>query len=227
MRLDARVIERAEREITRVTSASVPALTIVKLLHDMAGVEFQGGERSSDMPGFLFDMNRFFQRLLSRFLRENVFSGRVVDEQNIRDVFAYSPDANPKRRSAPKPRPDYALLPQNRLCGFLDAKYRDIWQRDLPPGWLYQLSIYALASPTGVSVMLYPSTAADAVEERIEVRQPLRSSDRKLGMVILRPVPLIKLAELVADRMAGGAAGRRSLAEHLTSLGVQAHESRV
>ena len=152
------------------------------------------------MPGFLFDMNVFFQRLLSRFLHDNLTSARIVDEVAIRNLFAYAHDANPRQRSAPTPRPDYALFGGKTLYGFLDAKYRDIWERGLPAEWLYQLSLYALASPNEVSVLLYASMATEACDERVEVHQPVLWSNKGPASVILRPVPLPYLAALLDPR---------------------------
>jgi 5-methylcytosine-specific restriction enzyme subunit McrC len=164
-------------------------------------------------------MNIFFQRLLSRFLHENLSSLRIEDELAIRNVFAYAPDANPQRRSAPAPRPDYALFSGNTLCGFLDAKYRDIWEQNLPAEWLYQLSIYALASPCEASMLLYASMSAEAFDERVEVRQPVFSSGKQPASVILRPVPLLYLAELLdPDRAPNLAGERRRWADELVVL---------
>jgi 5-methylcytosine-specific restriction enzyme subunit McrC len=171
--LGAGDIDRAERDLTRLTAASRPALTIIRLLQDTLGVAFDSAQQPSRMPGFLFDMNIFFQRLLSRFLHDNLTSARIADELAIHNLFAYAPGANPRQRSAPTPRPDYALFRGNTLHGFLDAKYRDIWERSLPAEWLYQLSSYALASLDEVSVLLYASMAAEACDERMEVRQPV------------------------------------------------------
>ena len=98
----------------------------------------------------------------------------------------------------------------------MDAKYRDIWERGFPPEWLYQLSIYALASPIRVSVLLYATMTADVRDERIEVRQPARWSSERAASVILRPVLLPLLAELlVPDRVSGSAAERMRYAEEL------------
>jgi 5-methylcytosine-specific restriction enzyme subunit McrC len=134
----------------------------------------------------------------------------------IGNVFAYSIHANPKGRSAPRPRPDYALFHDNRLCGFLDAKYRDIWEKGFPPEWLYQLAIYALASPSQVSVLLYATMSNDARDERIEIRQPINWSSKGPASVILRPVPLPKLAEFLhpdqGDRLS---TERRRFADNL------------
>lgn len=212
-RLDAVAIDNAERGLTRLTSAAEPALTIIRLLQDMLGVAFDTASESSRMPGFLFDMNKFFQRLLSRFLHENLTGQHIVDERSIRNVFAY---AGPKQRVAPAPRPDYALYESRTLRCLLDAKYRDAWERWIPPEWLYQLSIYALASPEHVSVLLYASMATDACDERIEVRPPVWRSSRGPAYVILRPVVLSELAELVDPRRGRQTAMRRRLAEKLT-----------
>ena len=219
-RLDAGAIDRAERELTRLTAANRPALTIIRLLQDTLGLAFDSVQQSSRMPGFLFDMNIFFQRLLSRFLRDNLRSTRIADEAPIRNLFAYAPDGNPRRRSAPAPRPDYALFDAGTLRGFLDAKYRDIWERGLPAEWLYQLSIYALASPSQVSVLLYASMTTDARDERVEVRQPILWSNKGPASVILRPVPLPYLAELLDPERASHLVGeRQELADQLVSLG--------
>ena len=132
VRLGTDDIDRAERDLTRLTAACRPALTIIRLLHDTLGIAFDSGQQPSRMPGFLFDMNVFFQRLLSRFLHDNLASARIADELAIRNLFAYAPDANPRQRRAPAPRPDYALFYDKVLHGFLDAKYRDVWERSLP-----------------------------------------------------------------------------------------------
>jgi 5-methylcytosine-specific restriction enzyme subunit McrC len=209
-------IERAERDLTRLTAACGPALTVIRLLHETLGIAFDSGQLPSRMPGFLFDMNVFFQRLLSRFLHDNLAGARIADELAIRDLFAYAPDGNPRQRRAPAPRPDYALFYGKALHGFLDAKYRDIWDRSLPAEWLYQLSIYALASPSEVSVLLYASMSAEARDERVEVHQPVAWSNKRPASVILRPVPLPYLAELLdPDRARGLAGERRKLADQL------------
>jgi 5-methylcytosine-specific restriction enzyme subunit McrC len=225
--------DRAECDLTRLTAASRPALTIIRLLQDSLGVAFDFAQQPSRMPGFLFDMNAFFQRLVSRFLHDNLTGARIADELAIRNLFAYAPDANPKHRSAPAPRPDYALLCGNTLYGFLDAKYRDIWERSLPAEWLYQLSIYALASPGEVSVLLYASMSAEAQDERVEVRQPVLWSSKQPASVILRPVPLPFLAELLNrdGRSRDLAAERRKFADELVGFNtrntVQRAQSKV
>jgi len=196
-KLTADDVEWAQLSLTRLTAACQPALTLIGLLRNMLGLSFDSAQKPSRTPGFLFDMNIFFQRLLSRFLKDNLTDARIDDEQPFRDLFAYAPDANPRRRAAPAPRPDYAISRGNHLSGFLDAKYRDVWDKGLPAEWLYQLSIYALASPCNVSVLLYASMAATARDERIEVRQPVASPQGFSASVIIRPVPLKYLADIL------------------------------
>jgi 5-methylcytosine-specific restriction enzyme subunit McrC len=218
-RIDVGDIDQAERGLTRLTDACAPALRIIRLLFDMLGFAFQPDGLRSPIPGFLFDMNRFFQRLLSRFLHENLLGGkRIVDERAIPLMFAYAPDANPRHHAAPKPRPDYALLRGHVVEGFLDAKYRDVWEKGYPAEWLYQLAIYALASQTRVSAMLYASMALDARDEQVDIRPPWSSEGP--ASVIFRPVALPQLAELLNPDKAGSlaAAERRKLAEKLVVL---------
>ena len=171
------LLEGADAQRPDVQAANAdacrPALTIIGLLQNTLGLTFDSSNPLSRMPGFLFDMNAFFQRLVSRFLHDNLTVDRIADESAIRGLFSYAPDANPRRRKAPAPRPDYALFRGKILKGFLDAKYRDIWEANLPAEWLYQLSVYALASLSELSVLLYASTAEEACDERIEVHQPV------------------------------------------------------
>jgi 5-methylcytosine-specific restriction enzyme subunit McrC len=213
-------IDRAERGLTRLTAANASALSIIRLLHGTLGLAFKPEEALSRTPGFLFDMNRFFQRLLSRFLHDNLVSARIQDEWAIRNIFAYAIHANPRRRTAPAPRPDFALLSAgNALRGFLDAKYRDIWDCDFPAEWLYQLSTYALASPARVAVMLYASMSADARDEQVDVRSPILGMSEGSAAVIFRPVPLARLAPLLDPHQAiSQAAERRQMAKELVRL---------
>jgi hypothetical protein len=57
-RLDTAEIDRAEHSLTRLTAASAPTLTIVRLLHDIQGVAFEPGREATRMHGFLFDKDQ-------------------------------------------------------------------------------------------------------------------------------------------------------------------------
>lgn len=189
---------RARTSLTRLTDTAAPALDLIELLLEGSGLALQG-PRELKATAFLFDMNRFFQRFLSRFLREHAAGLRVDDEQTIRGLYRVpAVDAAVRRRRPPAPRPDFALSDvRGMLRMYLDAKYRDLWRTSLPPEWLYQLSAYALASPNRTSILLYPTTAAAAQEERIAVCAP--ASGNPLGSVVLRPVAIDTLGWLAGS----------------------------
>jgi 5-methylcytosine-specific restriction enzyme subunit McrC len=212
-RFNYRERERAQKNITRLTAASASALTIIQLLDELQGTEFVQTTQQSKTPGFLFDMNRFFQKLLARFLADNLANAEIREEWTISTILVYAADSNPRLQKV-RPRPDYALFQETKLRGFLDAKYRDVWESGLPPEWLYQLSIYALASPSKVSVLLYATMSQNARDECVEIR-----SNDGIALIILRPVSLPMLACLVADAHPGALLeDRRHLASELISL---------
>lgn len=218
--LQGRDLDEVERGLTRLTATSRPALTLIRLLFGTHGTSIEMETSSHRTPGFLFDMNLFFQRLLSRFLRENLDGLSIRDEQATKGMFAYPPLANPKGRSLPRPRPDFALFSANGLIGFLDAKYRDIWEKGYPAGWLYQLSMYALASPNQKSIILYGTTSSEAREERVEIRHPVLWGAGSKPTVIFRPVQLQDLAMLLHPSNEGSAKWeqRRSFARSLVTF---------
>jgi 5-methylcytosine-specific restriction enzyme subunit McrC len=82
----------------------------------------------------------------------------------------------------------------------LDAKYRDLWERPLPPDMLYQLALYALTQPpvAARAVILYPTLQVAARDQAVMINEPSRGSRR--AEVILRPVNLLTLDELLRSR---------------------------
>jgi 5-methylcytosine-specific restriction enzyme subunit McrC len=212
-------IDRAESSLTRLTVAYRPALIILRLLLAMQGVDTASTSASVRTPGYLFDMNAFYQRLLSRFFRVNLIGQTIRDEYSLRHTFSYAPEGNPRRQKAPSPRPDYALFDAKGLKGFLDAKYRDAWERGIPADWLYQLSVYALASPSHTSTLLYATMSDDAVDEQIDIHNPGSLTPQVLASVILRPVHLKLLAELICSTKGhNSASARQEYARDLSLL---------
>ena len=198
--LDDHLLRRAVRELNRLTENYRAALRLVDALLAGAGATLQEDPRRLPLQGFLFDMNRFFQHFLSRFLHEFLDGFTVRDEHVLRHMLAYASGANPRNRSAPTPRPDFAIQEDGRTIALLDAKYRDLWETALPREMLYQLTAYALSQKEGFeAAILYPSLDERATVQRIEIKDP--TSARVRATVALRPVPVGRLEEILASPM--------------------------
>lgn len=210
LRLDVAEIERAEAALTRLTARYRPTLALIRLICGADGVALEATRKNAAVSGFLFDMNRFFQRLLSRFLRENLADGHVEDERSIRTMLTYDPAANPRRRAAPALRPDFAVFRHRRLRFYADAKYRDVWANGMPMSWLYQLHAYAGAAPDRLSIMLYPSDDPKAQPERLIGRPP--AGDGPSTAIALRPLYLPAIAAAVSSSRAGVGKSQQAVA---------------
>lgn len=190
------LLRQVQQQSDRLTAVYRPALALIELLLAGQGAMLSAEEETATVPGFLFDMNRFFQALLSRFLHEYLLGHTVRDEHRLQGVLAYDARRNPLRRRAPAPRPDFVVLQGQRIVAMLDTKYRDLWETSLPREMLYQLVIYASSGEVGgCAIILYPTLNPAAAEQCIEVRDPLTGSRR--AEVILRPVDMLRLEQLV------------------------------
>jgi len=217
-RANIREVEQFIWECDRLSSAYLPVAKLTLLLLDGQGVSMADETRTESLRGFLFDMNRFFQELVSRLLHDALPEFLVIDEFRLRYMLKYAKDYNPKKRNAPTPRPDFVVSrPGNKDRIILDAKYRDIWEGNLPRDMLYQLCIYALSGISdGVSVIVYPSTNRGAVDQYIEINNPV--SGEPLGKVILRAIDVLRLSEILSDeKSCMRPAMMRSVAEMLVS----------
>lgn len=194
--LDGNALHAAQRALDRRTVAYEPSLTLLELLWQSAGMAWEETAPALRLPGLLFDMNRFFQALLSRFLHTYLAGYTVQDEYRLQDLFAYDPAHNPHRRRPPTPRPDFVVQRAGRVVAVLDAKYRDLWEQPLPREMLYQLALYALShAECRQAVILYPTLDAAAVEQRIHIHEPPYGAGR--AQIVLRPVNLLRLADLL------------------------------
>jgi 5-methylcytosine-specific restriction enzyme subunit McrC len=194
--------------MNRLTVAYEPAISLIEILLDSSGVSLHGAPQEPRLPGFLFDMNRFFQRLLGRFLRENLPDHRVQEEEAIKGMMEYSPEYNPRNCRAPAPRPDYCVKTKEGKTLLLDAKYRDLWSEDLPREMLYQLAIYALSQRSpGRATILYPTMNSAARDSVVRIHEP--SSGNPRAEVVQRPVNLGDLAKLLPPGSGINAARQR------------------
>jgi len=203
----------AGKEMDRRTHAYEPATTLIGILLNMEGVSLEEGIDSVPVKGFLFDMNRFFQALLSRFLRDNLVGMQLHDERHIRQMFSYEPDKNPRHRRPPKLRPDFTVMAERQVLAVLDAKYQDLWELSLPREMLYQLALYALAREETCreAIILYP-TLKDAAKEQVVGIERFSASYQLKPRVTMRPVNLLRL-----DRLVSGSAQDVELAKQSKS----------
>jgi 5-methylcytosine-specific restriction enzyme subunit McrC len=221
MQLTTAELDKASRAIDRRTTAYSSALTLIKILFNGMGVSMSEPGGAVPMPGFLFDMNVFFQALISRFLHEELGDFTIQDEQRLKDIFEYEPANNPKRRRAVVPRPDFAVLSHGKVIEFLDAKYRDLWETSLPREMLYQLAIYALSKSTGQpsATILYPTLADDASEQVVLLKDPMLG--KKRAEIVLRPVNLLQMDMLTRPRQGALVARQRQSFAHALVFGAK------
>ncbi len=212
--LDLAIMKRLRGFMSRQTTHYEPSIALIELLLFSKGITLEATSTRTLIPGFLFDMNRFFERLLSRFLNEHLPDYIVHDQYPLRDMMAYAPDHNPRGRQAPIPRPDFVITQGGQVKRMLDAKYRDLWETTLPSGMLYQLAIYALSQGwNGQSVILYPALDDLPIPQVINIRDVLSSSHK--AQIILTPVNLTQLSQLLRGNSTVARRQRVEFAEHL------------
>ncbi len=194
LQLSKQSLNRTQRAMNRLTAAYLPAIKLIEILFASSGISIDGQQQTIPLSGFLFDMNLFFQNLLSQFMKEHLPEYEVQDQYELEGMMKYVD--NPQRRLAPKLRPDYVLKQKGKIVAVLDAKYRDLWQETLPPNMLYQLVMYAMGQEEcNSTTILYPATLPGTVDARIKVHIPL--SPKGDIHVMLRPVDLLQLDKLL------------------------------
>ncbi len=194
--LNRGVLQQTLKSVDRLSERYRPALELINILFESQGIQLEDGNHYIKLNGFFFDMNMFFQSLLSKLMKEYLNGVTIRDELALHDLFSYTPAFNPQRRYAPNPRPDFALMKGAKVISLLDAKYRDLWETKLPREMLYQLSIYAVSGiGNGSAKILYPSVSPLAKIQKIDIKNP--ATGLKYAEVVLQPVSLIRVAELI------------------------------
>jgi 5-methylcytosine-specific restriction enzyme subunit McrC len=196
IRLSKQLLDRVSRTINRLTANYQPAITVIEMLFAASGISMDEPQQASRLPGFLFDMNLFYQSLLARFLTEHLPEYEVREQFKLETTMSYI--NNPQKRKTPELRPDYVIKRNGTIVAILDAKYRNLWQETLPPAMLYQLVMYALGQNTCNSVtILYPTTTPVAEDARIKV--DIAGYNEGNVYVVLRPVNLLQMAALLQE----------------------------
>ncbi len=192
------IFVRARRAMDRRLSHYKSALNLVEILWNGTSLDLEDNADRVVIPGFLFDMNRFWQLLLGRLLRENLGNEDVIEDRAIRGALRYVPSFEHPRFRTPTARPDFIVKGDSGRRWIVDAKYRDLWQEKLPRAMLYQLATYAsIQGPRGVAAILYPAYAPDAREVRVEICSP-EADGAGRASVVMRPVHVSRLVRIVS-----------------------------
>lgn len=193
VRITTYLLAQTYQALDRRTAAYEPAVKLIEILFQ--GQSLGQDVNTSDMhlPGFLFDMNHFFQALVGRFLAEYLPNFTVHEEYRLYKAIAYAPEHNPRNRRPPAPRPDFVIMDGQKIVAVLDSKYRDLWERPLPRDMLYQLAMYAfLQGENATAAIIYPTTSENAQEAHLEIRD--FQHGKKKARVVLQPLNLRQLA---------------------------------
>jgi len=197
--LNNQIIRSASSQLNRLNNNYDRALKLINLVYNSSGILFDDSDEQIILDGFLFNMNSFFQRLITKFLCESLIGYIIQSEKNIPNFYRYLPDYNPKKKQNPLPRPDIMLKKKDTTVIFIDTKYIDLWDKKIPSYILYQLSIYVLSlnEPLSKAIILYPTILDEASDSIIEIINPINALIK--SYVIIRPVKILTLLKLITD----------------------------
>lgn len=161
-------LARLERALTDVTAhpvgVAVPPLRFDRLnahyrtAYELATLLLRDGhldlghgeQRSA---GMLFDMDRVFERFVTRACREHTPEELRLDSQHVTSL-----DVERQLQL----RPDLTWWAAGRVVAVGDAKYKDLRDRSVPPGDLYQLLTYATVHGLAEAHLVYAAGADGA-----------------------------------------------------------------
>lgn len=188
------VLLAARAGLDRQTQHYATALKLIVLLAEGSRLGHYAAHGGGLLlGGFLLDMNRVFERFVTRYLQHHAPREIQVLSQDTRTgVFAYLD--NPGGWRQPAIRPDLVFMRHGRPLAIGDAKYQDHSRQPPDAAELYQLVTYALAYalPAPREVMLLYPLAAD---RRAKPAALLFTPDGALDRVRIRlvGVPLDEL----------------------------------
>jgi 5-methylcytosine-specific restriction enzyme subunit McrC len=128
-----------------------PVVTLAEVIPEGTGAVFEQDE-ALPLPGFLFNMDRLFERFVARLCREHAPPGlRVETQESSSSAYLYR--ANPHRWLRPRLRPDLMVRDAGgRAVLVLDTKYKILAGIPPAPGDLYQLTLYSMSFGRGTFV---------------------------------------------------------------------------
>jgi len=184
--------------INRLTESYVPIIEIVDILLSARAEQTDITGNEAMLPGYFFDMNLFFEALVSKLLKAVPDGYTVIDQYRLKRMISYDPSHNPLSRLSPTPKPDFVVMKDGKTLRIIDAKYRDLWEHNLPRDMLYQLAMYAMSGIAGnEATIIYPVLSDEPELQIINVNDPVRE-EAQIARIRLQPLNLNKVADLIS-----------------------------
>lgn len=198
--LERHLLCDALRALNRLNAYYENAVRIVQMLHLGSGGFIHGpsGESQTQIPGFFFDMNKLFESVLTKFLRDNL----------PHEKYEVLPQKNSHMATAPAEKkrlygiPDIIVeirgtVPVQRIV--LDAKYFTISPGRGP---IEQLAMYALTCSEHNgryrSTILFPDTPGTRTPPwDVFVHRYDKTHEDAICTITVRPVDMLRLIELI------------------------------
>jgi 5-methylcytosine-specific restriction enzyme subunit McrC len=171
LQLDSSALKTARTLLDRRSAHYDTALTLVELLHQSSHPGTYDCANGIRLAGFLFDMNRAFERFLTRYLQEHRRDNVEIISQDVRtNAFAYM--ENPGGWKQPTLRPDFVFLRDGKVIAIGDAKYQNHHEQPPSTTELYQLTTYGLAysMPKPRQVFLFYPLTREVKERSARLR---------------------------------------------------------
>lgn len=202
--LTQNLLIKTQNQLSRLNKHYFSSLNLIKILNTPPKLA-KNVVNIAKLPGFFFDMNFFFQNLLTHFFEDTLGKKNVKSESSIRNIYSFIPGFKPKKKKTPILRPDYIISDNSGKEVILDAKYRDLSEKNLHSKWLYQLSMYAISGANNPerfehSIILYPTKNINARDVKILIKLPKFHENFVKSFVILRPVVWDVLYKYIINR---------------------------